>query len=322
MLLPIRTNIRPYRTPYTNYALIAANVLIFFLSYRPHYVVIGGQRIEEPLRLWAEAFMLIPQHPHLWQFVSYAFLHGSFMHIAGNMFFLYLFGNNVNDKLGHLGYLCFYLAGAVFSGIGHTVIHSSPVLGASGAVAAVTGAYLVLFPQTLITVIYWFFFIGAMDLPAMYVIGLKMILLDNVIARDTPHVAYDAHLAGYAFGIATILTLLATKLIGSSRFDLWSMVGQWNRRRQYRDSVSSGYDPFTGRTAGKYVKAKEIKKTPAQKANEKEIMSLRKEISGLIADGNLGGAAELYLKLEEIDSGQAKGRSGAAVLREVRARYE
>ena len=309
MLLPIRTNIRPYRTPYTNYALIAANVLIFFLSHSPHYVNIGGQRVEEPLRLWAEAFMLVPQHPHLWQFVSYAFLHGGFMHIAGNMFFLYLFGNNVNDKLGHLGYLCFYLAGAVFSGIGHTVIHSSPVLGASGAVAAVTGAYLVLFPQTLITVIYWFFFIGAMDLPALYFIGLKMILLDNVIARYTPHVAYDAHLVGYAFGIATIITLLATKLISTSRFDLWSMVRQWNRRRQYRGSVSrGGYDPFTGRATGKYVKAKEIKKTSAQKAKDKEIISLRKEISGLVAAGNLGGAAELYLKLEEIDSGQIPPR--------------
>jgi membrane associated rhomboid family serine protease len=84
--------------------------------------------------------MLTPIRPYLWQFVSYAFLHGSIMHIVGNMFFLYLFGNNVNDKLGGISYLCLYLGGSVFAGIGHTILHTNPVLGASGAVAAGTGA--------------------------------------------------------------------------------------------------------------------------------------------------------------------------------------
>ena len=121
------------------------------------------------------------------------------------MFFLYLFGNNVNDELGHVSYLCFYLGGGVFSAVGHILLNfgtATPILGASGAIAAVTGAYLVLFPKTLITIIYWFlFFIDTIDIPALWFIGLKMIILDNVIARYTPNVAYDAHLAGYAFGI-------------------------------------------------------------------------------------------------------------------------
>ena len=99
----------------------------------------------------------MPARPYLWQFITYAFLHSGLLHIFGNMFFLYIFGNNVNDKLGHFGYLCFYLAGAVFSAVGHTLVSSNPVMGASGAVAAVTGAYLVLFPQTLITIVYWFY---------------------------------------------------------------------------------------------------------------------------------------------------------------------
>jgi len=303
-ILPIRTNIRFYRTPYANYALIMVNVVIFLLSYGPHYTRIGGNHIEEPLRLWAEQFMLTPQHPHLWQFISYAFLHGGFLHIIGNMFFLYLFGNNVNDKLGNVGYLCFYLAGAVFSGIGHTLLNSAPAIGASGAVAAVTGAYLVLFPQTLITILYWFFFIGTMEVPALYFIGLKMIILDNMIARYTPNVAYDAHLSGYAFGILAILAMLATKLISGSSLDLWAMIDRWNRRRQYRDVVTGGYDPFTGQTKGRYVKAREVKKTPAQKAKEEKIAWLRSEISDSIAAGNLGGAADLYLELEKIDAEQ------------------
>ena len=303
MILPIRTSIRPLRTPYTNYALIAVNIFLFLITYSPHYSIVAGARVIEPLRPWAEQFMLIPVRPHLWQFISYAFLHGGLMHIIGNMFFLYLFGNNVNDKLGAIGYLCFYLAGAVFSGVGHTLMSNHPVLGASGAVAAVTGAYLVLFPQTLITVIYWFIFIGTMELPALYFIAFKLIILDNVITRYTPNVAYDAHLAGYAFGILAILGMLAAGLISSSGFDLWSMIKRWNQRRLYRDVVSSGYDPFTGRTT-RQIKVKEVKKTPAQQQAEEKTRQLRNEIGSRVAQRNLPAAAELYLELVELDGKQ------------------
>jgi len=167
------------------------------------------------------------------------------MHIIGNMFFLYLFGNNVNDKLGHIGYLCLYLAGAVFSGIGHTLLSSNPVLGASGAVATVTGAYLVLFPQTLITVFYWFFyFIDTLEISALYFIGFKLIFWDNVVERRIANVAHEAHLSGYAFGISAMLVMLAAGLIGSSRFDLWAMIKRWNQRRRYRDCMAFA-PPFT-----------------------------------------------------------------------------
>ena len=298
MILPIRTSIRPSRTPYTNYALIAANVFIFLLQHHidPHTHNLA-------FRPWVTQLMLTPVHPHLWQFVSYAFLHGSLMHIIGNMFFLYLFGNNVNDRLGHVGYLCFYLAGAVFSAIGHTLISVNPVLGASGAVATVTGAYLVLFPQTLITVIYWFFFIGTMDLPALYFIGFKMIFWDNVLERRIPNVAYEAHLAGYAFGIAAMLIMLATGLLTSSGFDLWSMIKQWNRRRRYRDVVSAGYDPFTGRTPTKQIKVKDVTK-PIDKQKMQKIEQLRSDIAGRMLQRNLSAAAEKYLELIALDSSQ------------------
>jgi len=302
MILPIRTSIRPIRTPYANYALIAVNAFFFLITYSPHYSIIAGARVLEPLRPWANQFMLTPVQLHLWQFISYAFLHGSVMHIVGNMFFLYLFGNNVNDKLGAIGYLCFYLAGAVFSGIGHTLMSNSPVLGASGAVAAVTGAYLVLFPQTLITVVYWFIFIGTMEVPALYFIAFKMIFIDNVIVRYTPNVAYDAHLAGYAFGILALVLMLATGLIGTSHFDLWAMIKRWNQRRRYRDVVSSGYDPFTGRTTAKQIKVEEIKKTPAQQRQEEKIKQLRNEIGSRMLQRNLPAAAELYLELIKLDS--------------------
>ena len=303
IILPFRTSLRLRRTPYTNYVLIAVNVFIFLLTYHQHVNPYTGEI--ELLRRWANQFMLDPRpgQLYLWQFVSYAFLHGGLMHIIGNMFFLYLFGNNVNDKLGHIGYLCFYLAGAVFSAIGHTLMSTASVLGASGAVAAVTGAYLVLFPQTLITVFYWLFFIGMVEVPALYFIAFKMILFDNVIARYTPHVAYDAHLAGYAFGIAASFGLLATGLIAGSSFDLWAMIKRWNRRRHYRDVVTSGYDPFTVQTGTRRIKAKEVK-SPAQQKKEEKTRKLRSEISNRILERNLPAAAEAYLELIRHDSEQ------------------
>jgi membrane associated rhomboid family serine protease len=304
-VLPIRTSIRPWRTPYANYALIAANALFFLLTYWPHKNPLTGAG--EFLRPAAVQFMLTPLRPHLWQFISYAFLHSSIMHIAGNMFFLYLFGDNVNDKLGHIGYLCLYSAGAVFSGIGHTLLNNNPVLGASGAVAAVTGAYLVLFPQTLITVFYWFFyFIDTFEISALYFIAFKLIVWDNIVEpRFSPDaIAYSAHLAGYAFGIVAMLIMLASGLIGGSRFDLWAMIKRWNRRRRYRDVVSNSYDPFAGLTTAKQIKVKEVKKTAAQQQREERIKHLRNEIASRILQHNLPAAAEAYLELMGLDNEQ------------------
>lgn len=307
-ILPYRTSIRPWRTPYANYALIVLNLIIFILTYGPHRHIIAGQLTTVPVHHWVEKFMLVPNDWHLHQFLSYAFLHGGIWHVAGNMFFLYVFGNNVNDKLGHLGYPALYLAGAVFSGIGHTVLHSSspiPTLGASGAVAAIIGAYLALFPQTLLTVFYLlFFFIGTFEIPALYFIGFKLIFWDNVYERHISNVAYDAHLSGYAFGILSMLVMLASGLIKSSTFDLWAMLKQWNRRRQYRDAVSTGYDPFSGRTMTRQIKVKEVKKTASQRQRDEKITQLRNEIASRISQRNLPAAAKVYLELIELDSKQ------------------
>jgi membrane associated rhomboid family serine protease len=307
MLLPIKTSIQPRRTPYANYALVIINVVIFLLSYHPYFDQYTGK--SEYLRPWADQFVLDPEPGHLflWQFVSYAFLHASFLHIAGNMYFLYMFGNNVNDKLGNVGYLAFYLAGAVFSGIGHIIMSNSPVLGASGAIAAVTGAYLVLFPQTLITVIYWLLFIGTIELPALYFIAFKLIIWDNMIEpRFGPQmsIAHGAHLAGYIFGITSMVGLVATHIISGSNYDLWAMIKRWNRRRVYRDVVSSGYDPYTGQTKSKRVKVREVIKSAAEKQRQEQVTQLRSEISNRIMQRNLPAAAEAYLELMEQDSEQ------------------
>jgi len=299
-MIPIRTSLTPRRTPYANYTLIAINAVVFLLSYYPTQTFFMGQRVIEPLRSWAQPMMLSPEHPFLWQFVTYAFLHSGWMHIIGNMYFLYVFGNNVNDKLGNIGYLCFYLAGGVFSGLGHTLLHQNPVLGASGAVAAVTGAYLVLFPQTVITVLYFlFYFMDTIEIKALWFILFKLIVWDNMVEPNfsVSAVAYDAHLAGYFFGILCVLLLLGIKLIEPTHLDLWSMIRQWNRRRVFRDSVSDGYSPFEPGRVKKPVNATVVSSPVAENP-------LRAEVNQAFSSKNMPQAAQLYVKLLQQDGGQ------------------
>jgi membrane associated rhomboid family serine protease len=307
LLLPIRTSIWPRRTPYANYVLILINVVLFLLSYsfeRQYAYLIGGHILSLPIRPWAIEWVLVPRYWHYWQFLSYSFLHGGIAHIVSNMFFLYLFGNNINDKLGHLRYVVFYLTGAIVSGLGFAFLHTSsivPTLGASGAISAVIGAYLVLFPQTQITVLYWVvFFIGTFEIPALYFIGFKLIIFDNLISRITPAVAYEAHLAGYVYGIGLMLALLATRILSGTHYDLWVMIRQWDRRRQYRDTVAAGYDPFSVVGGRRRVEAR----VRGDGQNQEKVEQIRRDIGGRIEQRNLPAAADLHVELMSLDPGQ------------------
>ena len=321
-LLPIRTSIWPRRTPYANYLLIALNVVIFFLSYSfdhqypftidGNIVYVNGHILPLPIRPWAMSWILLPGHWHYWQFLSYAFLHGSILHIVGNMFFLYLFGANINDKLGDVRYVLFYLTGAIVSGAGFALVHPSslaPTLGASGAIAAVTGAYLVLFPHTQITVLYWIiFFIGTFEIPALYFIGFKLIIWDNIISRIGPHVAYEAHLAGYAYGIGLLLLLLATRILSGTQYDLWVMIRQWNRRRRYRDAVTAGYDPFRPVGGRRRVESQEVPTRRVAPQDQERIEQIRRAIGERIEQRNLPPVVDLYLELVRLDPEQVLPR--------------
>jgi membrane associated rhomboid family serine protease len=283
---------------------VAITVAAFVLTYQSYGLTRG---LASTIRPEAQILQLVPQAWRFWQFVTYAFLHGGYWHIIGNMFFLYLFGNNVNDRLGNGPYILFYLLGAVLSGVGHVVANpasSVPTVGASGAVAAVTGAYFVLFPRSLVTVLYFFFlFFGTVELPAWLFIGLKMILLDNVIIRMTPNVAYDAHLAGYGVGIIAALLLLRIGWLKRDGFDLWYMIEQWNKRRQYRTAVSEGFDPFAG-TGRRSVDTRERPKTSEQQHREARIGKLRSDISHWLTQHNTATAAQLYIDLMKLDDSQ------------------
>lgn len=297
-MIPIRTDNPLQRTPLVNYALVFANIVIFIMT--KQYV--GSSHLpDNPLY----GYRLLSDAPQLHQFISYAFLHGGWGHLLGNMLFLFIFGNNVNDRLGNMGYLLLYLAGAIFSGLGHIMVADAPVLGASGAVAAVTGAYMVLFPLTNIEVIYIFIFIGVTNIPAIYFILFKLIVWDNVIGPSfsgPANIAYSAHLAGYAFGVVVPLALLALKLLPHSHFDLWALAQRWGRRQRYRSAVSGNYNPFspTG-SVRKNVSAKVTDEAPPA---DPRVTETRNKISEAVYAGDVPRAAQEYLGLLALDPQQ------------------
>ena len=141
------------------------------------------------------------------------FLHAGWIHLLGNMLYLWIFGNNVEDRLGHLRYLAFYLASGVLATIAFALSepHSlSTLVGASGAIAAVLGSYLVLFPRARVTSLVPFLFFLPLELPAVLVLGLWFLLqLDALRAGSMAGggVAYLAHIAGFVIGVGyTVLT--------------------------------------------------------------------------------------------------------------------
>jgi membrane associated rhomboid family serine protease len=155
---------------------------------------------------------LCPFKSWLASLVTAMFLHAGWLHIAGNMLFLWIFGNNVEDRLGHLGFLVFYLLGGLAaSGLELLLSPSStvPTLGASGAIAAVLGSYLVLFPRARVDTFVLFLLV---DLPAVVVLGGWFVLqLFNGVGGLGTHVnqgvAYWAHVGGFLFGMVAALLL-------------------------------------------------------------------------------------------------------------------
>ncbi|MDD9372222.1 MAG: rhomboid family intramembrane serine protease [Acidimicrobiales bacterium] len=136
------------------------------------------------------------------------FLHGSLLHIAGNMLFLWVFGNNIEDRLGHVGFALFYLAGGLAATAGHVLVDPSstvPVVGASGAIAAVMGAYLVWYPDAPVRTLVIFFFITIMDIRAKWLLGFWFVL--QFFTDPNDGVAWMAHVAGFAFGVLVALAL-------------------------------------------------------------------------------------------------------------------
>jgi membrane associated rhomboid family serine protease len=174
----------------------------------------------------------------VWLSVFYSmFLHGGLLHLGGNMLFLWIFGNNIEDHMGSVRYLVFYLLGGVAAAVAHIAVQPDstiPIVGASGAIAAVMGAYLVWFPRAPIKTIIIFYFILFRDISAKWLLGFWFIS-QFFISADSG-VAWMAHVGGFVFGVAVALAVKASDGIRSL---LW--------RREFAAVTSrSNWDPTGG----------------------------------------------------------------------------
>jgi len=287
--------------PWVNYALIAANIVIFMLGY--HGMTQRGMQKVNSL-------LLHPNSPELGQFFTSMFLHGGWMHLIGNMLFLWVFGNAINDRFGHIGYLTFYLAGGVLAGVGYVVLSGkAPVLGASGAISAVTGAYLVLFPRVRVTLLIWFYFVTFVDISSLYFLAFQFVWNMVLSVPDVVGppgkgggVAYVAHSSGYVFGIAISAGMLAARVLPREPYDLLNLFQSRRRRQRYRRMVSQGFDPFGhGPTAAppRPVASRTVSTERGDTTSARQ-MELRQQISADCASHDLAAASDKYLQLIQL----------------------
>lgn len=208
-MFPIRDHNPSERTPFMTWALVAANIVVF-LTYVP---VLGDERALHAV-FWAWGLVpgKIAQGAGYSGLFTSMFLHAGFWHLAGNMLFLWIFGDNLEDRLGHVGFLAFYLAAGLGAGLLQLAAAPTslvPVVGASGAIAGVMGGYLMLFPRARVDVLVIFFvFFRVFAVPAWTVLGLWFsIQLFQGIATPAGDggVAYWAHTGGFLVGLAAIL---------------------------------------------------------------------------------------------------------------------
>jgi membrane associated rhomboid family serine protease len=213
MIIPIGDVQKTRHTAWINWLLIAANCVIF-VSY-----FFKGQEV------YVSTINTYGMKPDNWQnlktlFTS-MFLHADPLHLLGNMLFLYIAGDNVEDRLGHVGYLFFYLLAGLAGSAAHIVFTtqfgsggSVPTIGASGAISGVMGAYLIFFPRVQIKFMIWLIiFVRFFTLPSWGVIGFwvaSQVMMarshwDGTVKKDAATVAVFAHLGGFAFGMVVAL---------------------------------------------------------------------------------------------------------------------
>lgn len=219
-MFPIRDHNPSGRTPYVTYLLIAVNIGVF-LSYA------GLFNDTRALNVFFFDWALIPgrvtQGEGLTGAFTSMFLHAGWLHLAGNMLFLYIFGDNIEDEMGHFGYLGFYLACGLLSAGAHVVsapFSPVPTVGASGAIAGVMGGYLLLYPKAKVDILIIFIvFFRILPIPAWIMLGLwlGMQFIGGVGTDPTEGgVAYWAHAGGFIAGI--VLAIPIWLRLGGPRF--------------------------------------------------------------------------------------------------------
>jgi membrane associated rhomboid family serine protease len=206
-LIPLRDIIPSRTTPVVTIALITINVLVFL------YELSLGRAVDAFTLYWG----LVPAAFSWVTILTSMFLHGGIMHVAGNMLYLWIFGDNVEDRMGHGRFLVFYLLCGAAAALAQTITQPDsviPMVGASGAIAGVMGAYFVLYPKSrIVTLVPLFFFFQVIEVPAIVFLGIWFIMqfisglgsIVTVAAGSTGGIAFWAHVAGFVAGISGVV---------------------------------------------------------------------------------------------------------------------
>ncbi|MDI3339474.1 MAG: rhomboid family intramembrane serine protease [Sphaerobacter sp.] len=245
-MIPIGDDNRGRRTtPFVNYSLITVNVLMFLyelslpMDQLEAFIYRFGV-IPAEITTGVDLPPVVPLPVYVTLLTS-MFLHGGWAHLLGNMLFLWIFGDNVEDSMGHLRYLIFYLLGGIGAALAQIFVGgpdlTEPMIGASGAIGAVLGAYLVLYPGGLIRVLVFLgFFVTVLMIPAFIVIGVWVLLQFlnglatlGVATQQTSGVAFWAHVGGFATGALLVWLFRDPKAVARQRaarrgyraFDRW-----------------------------------------------------------------------------------------------------
>ena len=203
-MIPLRDVIPSRTTPVVTVSLIAANVTVFL------YELTLGRGVEEFTRV----FGLVPADFSWFTLFTSMFLHGGLFHVGGNMLYLWIFGDNVEDRMGHGRFLAFYVlcgTAAALTQVFTSPDSTVPMVGASGAIAGVMGAYFVLYPRSrIVTLIPLFFFFQIVEIPAIFFLGIWFVMqflsgVGSIAASATGGVAFWAHIGGFVAGVGGVL---------------------------------------------------------------------------------------------------------------------
>ena len=217
-MIPLRDANPSSRTPWVTFLIIGLNILAFLYE-----VALPEARLEQlifTMGMVPARVTVFPADPAITfgdaflPLFSSMFLHGGWLHLIGNMWFLWIFGDNIEDRLGHLRYLLFYLVCGLGAGVAHTLFNlnsTMPTIGASGAVAGVLGGYLLLYPHARVLTLIPAFFLYMVELPAYIVLALWFVIqlfsgTASLGARDASAggVAWWAHIGGFLLGLALV----------------------------------------------------------------------------------------------------------------------
>lgn len=217
-MIPLRDENPTRTTPYVVYGLIALNIIAFV--YNGPLRAQGGNPLSGfelvPAALTAGQSVAPLTIPAWLTIFTSMFVHANLLHIAGNMLYLWIFGNNIEDVVGHIRFLIFYIIAGIGAAAGQILLNPQstiPMVGASGAIAGVLGAYFVLFPRARVTSL---LVIRIVSLPASVVLGFWILLqlIDSMLIRNVSGgVAYGAHIGGFAAGLLMILVLGGRRLL-------------------------------------------------------------------------------------------------------------